>query len=51
MYPYNLKNYRFNNGKIYKRLWWFIYKCIDKGPYKYLDGVKEVNKLVEEAGA
>lgn len=42
---YNLGIYRSRNGKIYKKWWWFIYICIDKGPYSFLDGVKEVNRL------
>ena len=40
---YNLGDYRFKNGKIYHKRWWFIFKCIDKGPYTYLEGVKQVN--------
>jgi len=45
MMRYNLGNYRYDsNGKIYKKVWWFIYKCIDKGPYNYLQGVKVVNE-------
>ena len=40
---YNLCNYRYKNGKIYQKVWWFIYRCIDSGPYTYLEGVKQVN--------
>ena len=40
---YNLGPYRYESGKIYKKVWWFIYKCIDKGPYNYLQGVRIVN--------
>jgi hypothetical protein len=40
---YNLGCYRYKNGKIYEQVWWFIYKCIDRGPYTYLDGVRQVN--------
>lgn len=42
---YNLGNYRYKNLGIYKKVFWFIYKCIDKGPYSYLQGVKRVNEL------
>lgn len=42
---YNLGNYRYSKGKIYKQVWWFIYKCIDLGPYSYLTGVDIVNTL------
>ena len=42
---YNLGNYRYNRGKIYKQVFWFIYKCIDNGLYTYLQGVKKVNTL------
>ena len=42
---YNLGNYRYDNGKIYKKVWWFFYKCIDHGPYDYLRGTCIVNKL------
>lgn len=42
---YNLGNYRYKKGKIYKKVFWFIFKCIDKGPYPYMTGVKKVNNL------
>jgi hypothetical protein len=44
---YNLGNYRSKKGKIYRRWWWFIYICINKGPYSYLGGVRMVNKLCD----
>jgi hypothetical protein len=49
---YNLGRYRYDRGKIYKKVWWFIFKCIDKGPYCYLEGVKIVNKrwAIDEGG-
>lgn len=42
---YNLGNYRYKNFKLYKRIWRFFYKCIDKGPYNYQEGVRKVNEL------
>ena len=42
---YNLKNYRYKNFKLYKRIWGFLYKCIDKGPYGYMVGVRKINEL------
>ena len=47
---YNLGNYRYDNGKVYVKWWWFIYRVIDEGPMSYMDGVKMVNSLagVEE---
>lgn len=42
---YNVGNYRYNNGKIYKQVWWFLFKCIDEGPYNWKEGVKRVNFL------
>ncbi len=42
---YNLGNYKYYKFKLYKKIFWFIYKCIDKGPYSYLVGVRKVNKL------
>lgn len=42
---YNLGNYRYSKGKIYKQVWWFIYRCVDHGPYTYLNGVRIVNTL------
>lgn len=45
--PYNLGNYRSKNGRIYKKVWWFIYKCIDKGPYNFMGGVRKVNDLCD----
>jgi hypothetical protein len=42
---YNVGNYRSHRGKIYKKVWWFIYKCIDKGPYSFMEGVRIVNDL------
>lgn len=44
---YNLGNYRSKKGKIYRKLWWFIYVCIDKGPYTFLGGVRIVNGLCD----
>jgi len=44
---YNLGNYRSHRGKIYKKVWWFIYKCIDKGPYDFMEGVRIVNGLCD----
>lgn len=44
---YNLGNYRSKNGKIYRKLWWFIYVRIDDGPYSFLGGVREVNRLCD----
>ena len=38
---YTLRNYRFKNGKIYHKRW-FMYKCIDKGPYTDVEGIKQV---------
>jgi hypothetical protein len=40
---YNLGRYRYKKGKIYQRVWLFFYKCIDRGPYDYLKGVKKVH--------
>ena len=40
---YNLGRYRYKNCKIYEKVWWFIFKCIDKGPYQYMEGVRIVN--------
>jgi hypothetical protein len=42
---YNLGDYRYDNFKIYKRCLWFFYVCIDEGPYPYIEGVTEVNRL------
>ncbi len=42
---YNLCDYRYSNGKIYKRWWWFIFDCIDNGPHTYMEGVKIINNL------
>jgi len=42
---YNLGNFRYKNGKIYKKVWWFIYRCWDSDHCGYLDGVRKVNKL------
>lgn len=44
---YNLGNYRSKNGKIYRRWWWFIFICIDEGPYSFLGEVSEVNRLCD----
>ena len=42
---YILGDYKYTNGMIYKRVWWFIFECIDIGPHNYKSGVKEVNRL------
>jgi len=42
---YNLGDYRYDNFKIYRKWWWFFYLCIDEGPYPYIEGVVEVNRL------
>ena len=42
---YNLGDYRYNKGKIYQRVWWIFFRCIDRGPYSYMEGVRKVNKL------
>ena len=44
---YNLGKYRYKNFKIYKQVWLFFYKCIDKGPYVYIVGVNKVNALCD----
>ena len=41
---YNLGPYRYNNGKIYKKVFLFFYKKIGTAD-SYMDGVKKVNKL------
>ncbi len=46
--PYNLGRYRWKRSKIYEQVWWFIYKCIDKGPYTYMQGVRKVNGLCDK---
>jgi len=47
-YPYNLGRYRAYKGRIYRQIWWFIYKCIDKGPYGFLEGIARVNDLASQ---
>ena len=42
---YNVGRYRYDKGNIYKQVWWFIYKRIEKGNYTYMQGVRKVNKL------
>lgn len=42
---YNLGKYRYKDGAIYKQVVLTFYKKIDPGPYSYLQGVSEVNKL------
>ena len=42
---YNLGDYRYKNFEIYKRTWWCFYKCIDKGPYSRMIGIRKVNEL------
>lgn len=44
---YNVGNYRYDKGNIYKRVWWFIYKHIEKGTFTYMQGVRKVNRLHE----
>ena len=44
---YNLGDFRYDNGRIYKRIWWFIYLCVNKGPYSHKEGVRKVNELCE----
>lgn len=43
--PYDLGKYRYDKGKIYKQVLWFIYKCIDKGPYTHREGMNIVDSL------
>lgn len=40
---YNLGDYRYKNGKIYQRVWWIFFRCIDEGPHSYMEGVRLVN--------
>jgi hypothetical protein len=42
---YKLNDYKYKNGKIYKKILWVFYKCIDKGPYGYDVGVRKINQL------
>ena len=42
---YNLGDYRYDKSKIYRKCLWFIFECIDQGPYTYAEGVKVVNGL------
>ena len=42
---YNLGNYRYDEGKVYKRVWWFIFKKIQDCPQGYMAGVRIVNNL------
>jgi len=41
---YNLGRYKYRSGKVYRKKLLF-YFCIDKGPYPYKEGVRQVNKL------
>ena len=49
-YDYYLGDYKFkfSNGKVYKKVFWFIYKPVGNKRYtNYLEGVEAVNKLAE----
>ena len=47
---YNLGEYRYKAGKIYRKTFLCFYKCIDRGPYGFMEGIRRVNRLcgVEE---
>ena len=42
---YNLGNFRYKNGKIYKKVWWIFFRCVDTNHCSYLNGVRKVNRL------
>jgi hypothetical protein len=42
---YNLGNYRYKNGSIYRKVWWIFYKRIIQSNFNYLKGVRIVNNL------
>lgn len=42
---YNLSNYRYKNGCIYKQWFLFIYLKIEDNSLSYMEGVRRVNYL------
>lgn len=42
---YNLGEYRYRDGRIYRKRWLFFWKCIDEGLYRWKEGVRKVNRL------